>query len=336
VRARSKILALRIARDDLMRVAESTPSMLIGVISRLGDRIGRMGNAIALYTHALAALERQDAEANILLEELRNPIPDLADFAETFSRIAEQILLRRQRSDEMAAAAIVQRALLPNAEDFASETGVDIAAAMTPARDIGGDFFDLMKLEDGRIALGIGDVCGKGVPAALFMGITKSLIRINLREKPDLPGAITRANAFLINNNASDQFATALYAALDPATGEVEYCSCGHNAAFIRREGGRVETLQGGGLPIGVFHDLKMKVRRARLAPGDVLFLYTDGLTEANDCNGEEFGETRLSAIIAGANESAGDWVARAIAEVREFSRGLAPFDDLTCLAVRR
>ncbi len=242
VRARSEVLALRIAREDLMRVAEATPSMLVGVISRLGDRIGRMGNAIALYTHALAALERQDAEANVLLEELRNPIPDLADFAETFSRIAEQILLRRQRSDEMAAAAIVQRALLPNAEDFASETGVDIAAAMTPARDIGGDFFDLMKLEDGRIALGIGDVCGKGVPAALFMGITKSLIRINLREKPDLPGAIARANAFLINNNASDQFATALYAALDPATGEVEYCSCGHNAAFIRREGGTVES----------------------------------------------------------------------------------------------
>ena len=79
---------------------------------------------------------------------------------------------------------------------------------MTPARDVGGDFFELVPLADGRVALGVGDVCGKGVPAALFMGITKTLIRINLRENPDLPGAIVKANAFLADNNAGQLFAT--------------------------------------------------------------------------------------------------------------------------------
>ena len=119
----------------------------------------------------------------------------------------------------MASAAVIQRALLPKVRDFAAETGLDVWAAMTPARDVGGDFFDLVPLADGRVALGVGDVCGKGVPAALFMGVTRSLIRINLRETPDLPGAILKANAYLANNNAGQQFATVLYAAFDPCSG---------------------------------------------------------------------------------------------------------------------
>ena len=94
---------------------------------------------------------------------------------------------------------------------------------MNAARDVGGDWFELVALEDGRVAVGVGDVCGKGVPAALFIGITKTLIRINLRERPDLPGAILKANAYLANNNAAELFATLLYAAFDPRSGEVEY-----------------------------------------------------------------------------------------------------------------
>ena len=111
--------------------------------------------------------------------------------------MAEQIILRRQRDDEMASAAVIQRALLPRVKEFADESRLDVWASMTPARDIGGDFFDLVPLADGRVALGVGDVCGKGVPAALFMGITRMLIRINLRENPDLSAAIVKANAFL-------------------------------------------------------------------------------------------------------------------------------------------
>ena len=90
---------------------------------------------------------------------------------------------------------------------------------MTPARDVGGDFFDLVPLADGRVAVGVGDVCGKGVPAALFMGITKTLIRINLRENPNLPAAIVKANAFLADNNAGQLFATALVRGLRSAFG---------------------------------------------------------------------------------------------------------------------
>src|SRR5271166_5255877 len=334
VRAGAPVAALCIGRAALTEVARAAPSLLIDVIGRMGDRMRRIYGAIGLYTHALGALERHEFDP-ALLEELRNPIPDLADFGQTFGRMAEQIILRRQRDDEMASAAVIQRALLPRVDAFAAESGLDVSAAMTPARDVGGDFFDLVQLADGRVALGVGDVCGKGVPAALFMGITKTLIRINLRETPNLPGAILRANAHLVNNNAAELFATLLYAAFDPGSGAVEYCSCGHLPALLRRASGAVERLPAGGMPVGLFDDPRMKVRRAEMGEGDILFLYTDGVTEAEDAEGREFGEERLQNLLAD-GESAGLLIARVEDAVRFFSRGKPQFDDITCLALRR
>jgi len=208
---------------------------------------------------------------------------------------------------------------------------------MTPARDVGGDFFDLVPLADGRVALGVGDVCGKGVPAALFMGVTRSLIRINLRETPDLPGAIVKANAYLANNNAGQQFATLLYVAFDPRSGAIEYCSCGHLPGVIRRADGAVETLSSGGLPLGLFEQLKMKVRGAVMRPGDLLFLYTDGVIDAEDAEGRQFGEDRLvDLLVDGAPVGAAQWIARIDAAVPAFAQGQPQFDDITCLALGR
>ncbi len=336
-RARTPVTALRFGRAALVEVARATPSLLIDVIGRMGERLRKFNGAISLYTEALDALEHHEFDP-ALLEELRNPIPDLADFGRTFGRMAEQIILRRQRDDEMASAAVIQRALLPRVRDFAAESGLDVWAAMTPARDVGGDFFDLVPLADGRVALGVGDVCGKGVPAALFMGITRTLIRINLRENRDLPGAIQNANAYLVNNNAGGLFATLIYATYDPRSGEIEYCSCGHLPAFIRRPGGVIEMLPGGGLPVGLFEPIKMIVRQAQMRPGDLFFLYTDGVTEAEDPAARQFGEERLQSLLAksGHGARADQWIARVEAAVREFAQGRSQFDDITCLALRR
>ncbi|HEY1863870.1 MAG TPA: SpoIIE family protein phosphatase [Roseiarcus sp.] len=336
-RACTSVTALRFGREALVEVASATPSLLIDVIGRMGERMRKFNGAISLYTEALDALERHNLDP-ALLEELRNPIPDLADFGLTFGRMAEQIILRRQRDDEMASAAVIQRALLPRVRQFADESDLDVWAAMTPARDVGGDFFDLVPLADGRVALGVGDVCGKGVPAALFMGITKTLIRINLRENPDLPGAIVKANAFLADNNAGQLFATVLYAAYDPRSGALEYCNCGHLPGLIRRPGGAVETLPVGGLPVGLFEPMKVTVHMAQLRPGDLFFLYTDGVTEAEDPNALQFGDERLADLLAkkGHGARANHWIARVEAAVREFARGRSQLDDITCLALRR
>jgi CRP-like cAMP-binding protein len=297
-RARTPVTALRFGRAALVEVARATPSLLIDVIARMGERLRKFNGAVSLYTEALGALEHHELDP-ALLEELRNPIPGLADFGQTFGRMAEQLILRRQRDDEMASAAVIQRALLPRVKQFAEESRLDVWASMTPARDIGGDFFDLVPLADGRVALGVGDVCGKGVPAALFMGITRTLIRINLREAPDLPGAILKANAYVVNNNAGQLFATVLYAAYDPRSGALEYCNCGHLPGLIRRAGGVVETLPIGGLPVGLFEPMKLMVSRAQLRPGDLFLLYTDGVTEAEDPETLQFGEDRLEGLLA-------------------------------------
>jgi sigma-B regulation protein RsbU (phosphoserine phosphatase) len=336
-RAHTPVTALRFGRSALVEVARATPSLLIDVIARMGERLRKFNGAVSLYTEALGALERHELDP-ALLEELRNPIPGLADFGLTFGRMAEQLILRRQRDDEMASAAVIQRALLPRVKDFAEESRLDVWASMTPARDVGGDFFELVPLADGRVALGVGDVCGKGVPAALFMGITKTLIRINLRENPDLPGAIVKANAFLADNNAGQLFATVLYAAYDPRSGALEYCNCGHLPGLIRRPGGVVETLPVGGLPVGLFEPMKMTVHKVQLRPGDLFFLYTDGVTEAEDPETRQFGEDRLEGLLAkkGHGASASQWTGRIEAAVRTFARGRPQFDDITCLALRR
>ena len=171
------------------------------------------------------------------------------------------------------------------------------------------------------------------------MSITRTLIRINLRETPDLPGAIQKANAYLANNNAGQLFATVFYAAYDPRSGALEYCNCGHPLpALIRRAGGAVETLPVGGLPVGLFEPMKMMVAQAQLRSGDLFFLYTDGVTEAEDPRGgQQFGEDRLEQPARqGHGASASQWIARIEAAVREFARGRSQFDDITCLALRR
>ena len=336
MRARTSATVLRIGRSALADVARGAPSLLFDVIGRMGDRLRRFNEAMGLYTHALEALERHEFDP-ALLEELRNPLPDLVDFGETFGRMAEQILLRRQRSDEMASAAVIQHALLPRPAEFAAETGLDVFAAMTAARDVGGDWFELVALADGRVAIGVGDVCGKGVPAALFTGITKTLIRINLRESPDLIGAILKANAYLANNNAAELFATLLYAAFDPRTGEAEFVSCGHMPALLRRADATVEALAGGGLPVGLFETLRPKTARAVLRPGDLIYLYTDGVTEAEDVADAQFGEDRLIALLASGEPcAAAGWIARIEDAVRDHARGRPRMDDITAVALGR
>jgi serine phosphatase RsbU (regulator of sigma subunit) len=334
VRAATEVSALRIDRPLLLAIAHETPGLLIDVVGRLGERIRRVNGAIGLYTHALAALERHDFDPKIL-EDLRNPIQDLAEFGETFGRMAEQIILRRQREDEMASAAIIQRALLPRPTDVAATVGADLSAAMIPAREIGGDYYDVIGLGDGKFAVGIGDVCGKGVPAALFMGITKTLMRSNLKDDPDLRRAIAKTNQFLADDNATELFATLHYAIFDPLSGSLDYCSCGHCPALLRRSDGTVQKLLAGGLPVGIFGEMAANVRSETLNAGDLLLLYTDGVTEAFNPKEELFGTNRLIGLLQEHEMTrANDWTDLVLDSVRTFSAGAPQSDDITCLAM--
>ena len=335
VRALEPVQALRIERDELLQIGRANPDLLLAIIQQLGEHTGTVNRALGFYTNALAALERPDFDPAIL-DALLNPAPEMVNFARTFRSMAEQITLRRRQHDEMASAASIQRAMLPPPLPSDSCDGrVALHATMRPAREIGGDFYDYFTIGDDRLGLVIGDVSGKGVPASLFMAMTRTIIRLVARQDDDLAAGIGRANALLSADNDSAMFVTLIYGVLDIASGTLTYCNCGHNPPLVIRGDGARERLTLTGLPLGVMAEAEYATREIVLGPGDRLVLYTDGVTEASTEDGAEFGEARLEAAIDALRQGTPLAMVDGIVErVDAFAAGAPQADDITCLAL--
>lgn len=357
VTARTEVGALRIDREQLLAIGEASPPVLFSVINQLGLRLNTINRAVGFYTHALAALEREDFDPAILAD-LMHPVAELVNFAETFRRMAEQIVLRRTHRQEMASAAAIQRSMLPTALDPASCGGrVEVFARMRPARDVGGDFYDYFLIDGNRLALVIADVCGKGVPASLFMAITRTVIRLVARESADLAASvarvnrtvtqlvtgdadiaasIARANRLLSAENEASMFVTLFFAEFDMRTGRLDYCNCGHNPPLLIRDSGVCEELGATGMPLAMLPDSAYETGRVTVGPGERLFLYTDGVTEATTAENVEFGLDRLAATVEEFRRgTARDLIDGTFQRVDEFAGGAPQSDDLTCLALR-
>jgi len=251
--------------------------------------------------------------------------------------VAAQAAQRRAHEAEMASAAAIQRAMLPGAgqSDFA-EGRLDIFAHMIPAREVGGDLYDIVKLDGGRVMVSIGDVCGKGVPASLFMAITQTIMRLVVRFDQDLQAEINRANTLMAADNREEMFTTLFCGLFDVASGTMTYCNCGHNAPLVlHKDANTFETLRPCGPPLGILEDSDYVPRSIALAPGDVLVLYTDGITEAENAQKALFGTKRLEeAILEMRGEPARNVVEHVIKRVTAFADGAMQSDDITCVAV--
>jgi serine phosphatase RsbU (regulator of sigma subunit)/CHASE2 domain-containing sensor protein len=254
--------------------------------------------------------------------------------------MAVQIAQKRAHEAEMASAAAIQRAMLPPSmqpSDFA-DSQLDIFADMIPAREVGGDLYDIVKLDGNRVVITIGDVCGKGVPASLFMAITQAVMRVVVRSGQDLQAEINAANNVLAADNRENMFTTLFCGVIDVSSGTMTYCNCGHNPPLVLRRGeGTFEPLRNCGPPLGILDDVNYVPRSIALAPGDMLFLYTDGVTEAENAQSAQFGMNRLEQAIL---EMRGH-PARVVAEhvvkcVAAFAKGAPQSDDITCVAVVR
>jgi len=267
VRAHSDARVLRLDRASLLRAGDTEPDLLRSIISRLGGQIAGFNHAIGLYTNAVSALERDDFDLSIL-DQLRKPAPELLDFAQSFRRMAEQIVRQRRQQAEMASAAEIQRAMLPSALPTSLIEGrFDIQAAIKPAREVGGDFYDIVALDENRIALTIGDVCGKGIPAALFMAITQTVMRVVLRSEENLGAEIAAANERLVAGNEQMMFATIFCGVLDVRSGNLTYCNCGHNPPLLlRKADGLYEKLPAGSPPLGIMDSIVCAPRSIALA----------------------------------------------------------------------
>jgi sigma-B regulation protein RsbU (phosphoserine phosphatase) len=248
--------------------------------------------------------------------------------------------------EELDAARRLQMAMVPQSFPAPSaDFPIDLCASMEPAREVGGDLYDFFITEDGMLCFLVGDVSGKGMPAALFMARTKSLIRIATELMRSRQGAdarpadiIARVNRELCQNNGDLMFVTLFFAMLRSDSGELEFCNAGHNAPY-RLNGQRLEVIEGAkGIILGVRPDAVYATGRASLAAGESIYVFTDGITEAANEQGELFAEARLEAVLRAAAgcSTAAEIVTSVAQAVRRFVGSALPSDDITMLAVRR
>ncbi len=242
---------------------------------------------------------------------------------------------KERMESELKIAHALQGAILPKTlPDSPSFSG---QALMTPAREMGGDFYDFFTLDDGRLSVVMADVSGKGVPAAFFMAIARTVMRAAAARHPDPGPCLEEVNDAICEQNPQDLFVTLFYGILDPKTGEFVYANAGHNPPFVVKRPGEVLALpMTGGMAVGVMPGLPYSEDKTTLAPGDTMFLYTDGITEAMNVDEEEFTEARLEAVLADGHALPVDAVLTNVTSaVVEFVAGAEQSDDITCIVLR-
>jgi sigma-B regulation protein RsbU (phosphoserine phosphatase) len=244
----------------------------------------------------------------------------------------EALLHQQEQEREIAEAKAIQEKLLPR--EIAQMPGYEVASAWQSARLVGGDYFDILPLDDKTLGLCIADVAGKGMPAALLMSNLQAAVRglASLSVAPDL--LCRRLNSLIYRNTANDRFITFFYAQLDGPARRLSYVNAGHNAPFVLRSNGSHERLRDGGTVLGVFASPDYELGSAQLSPGDRVVLFTDGVTEACNAAGEEFGEPRLLGLLQEQRSLSADGLqARILSAVAEFSGGRWQ-DDATLLVL--
>ena len=236
--------------------------------------------------------------------------------------------------NELNVASKIQQSILPTS--FPEKPSYQIYANMKPARNVGGDFFDVLHLENGRIGIAIADVSDKGVPAALFMMSCRTLIKGAAIGNPDPGEVLCEVNQNLEEDNDAAMFVTVFYGIYDPVSQEFQYANGGHNAPLIVHADGSSTLLPlTGGIALGVMPDLRYRNHTVSLAPGDLVVLYTDGVTEAFDDKGNQFGTERLREVFAGTPPKGVREANLAVFQAVEAFAGETPqSDDITCLTL--
>lgn len=238
---------------------------------------------------------------------------------------------------EMESAAQIQRTFLPKEPPTGPlHAKFDVFAVMKPAKSVGGDFYDYFLITDTKLGVVVGDVSGKGVPAALFMSVTRTVLRTIAFENEEPGAALSKVNAILSRDNSEGMFVTIFYAVLDLETGCLEFSSAGHDDALLLGGSKTCEHLQYMGPAIGLFDAAEFPTATRQLAPGDTMLLLTDGITEAFNIDGRVFTPDRVSKSVKRRTYgSARDLVQSLTDEVARFSEGTEQSDDITCVAMR-
>ncbi len=238
---------------------------------------------------------------------------------------------------EMEAASQIQRSFLPTGElDGPLKDKFNLFATMKPAKDVGGDFYDYFMVTENKLGFAIGDVSGKGVPAALFMSVSRTVLRTIAFEAGDPGDVLARVNAILARDNSEGMFVTLFYAILDLETGLLQLSSAGHDELFLLIGNDELEALHHMGPAVGLFDGVQFPTLARQLKDGDAIFVLTDGVTEAFNIDGRVFTVERLAKFLKRCKRTDAQTIVESVTrEVTMFSEGTEQSDDITCVAVQ-
>ncbi len=250
------------------------------------------------------------------------------------ARLHQELVKEELARRDLKIAREIQESFLPDIKQLSLD--VDVACQNIPAREVSGDFYDVLKLGESKTGLMIGDVSGKGVPASLYMVRAISDSRFLALTQSDPALFLKELNLRLAKNSRFGIFTTFLYLILDQAKKRIEYASAGHHPILRRKsDSGQVESLQQeSGTPLGLFEDSHYPINRSEVESGDVLFLYTDGITEARNVKGEEYGLAHLKESLQTKNSSAQKYSERVFESLNEFTKGAEQHDDITLVSI--
>ncbi len=315
------------------------------LLGRLNSLNGRVVKAVILS--AYGDMENIRTAMNRgAFDFLTKPI-DFQDFETTLQRGAEALRLTREGLEaraqlsalhyELDIAARIQMSMLPQTFELPGRRDFDVYAQTVPARRVGGDFYDFFLIDENRLGFLVGDVSGKGVPAALFMAVSRTLLRATALQDMAPAKCLQYANEILGGQSEPGVYVTAFYGILHTDTGHLDYCIGGHNPPYRVLASGELQRIEEPGSAIlGLLANVRYEEGRLQLSPGDSVFLFTDGVTEANKFEESFFGERRLREVLAStAGKSPQEMVDAVQSAVAEYIGNAPQSDDITALALR-
>ena len=341
----------RVIRDEIWRAILVQQAFLLGIfavslvlVSVFVNRMARPLRGLTAHVNRLAQHGFTVHETDPWLQGTAAQSKDeVGELSRAFLRMEAELQNHLKLRDELAGiqrelqiAESIQTSLLPRRSSIDLGTSADLSAEMLPAKQVGGDFYDFFKLPDGRVALVAADVSGKGVPAALYMAVSRTLLRATALRSANAGQCLAELNQLLCLYTDSAMFVTVCYALLDLSTGRLEYATGGHNPPLVvRADGSVVELPQAAGVVMGMIEDVPFDSCDASLRPGDAIVLFTDGVTEALNEREELLGDDRLRACLRTTRASTSAALVQAvIADVRAFAGAADQADDVTVLAL--
>ncbi|MBN2463704.1 MAG: SpoIIE family protein phosphatase [Dehalococcoidia bacterium] len=341
--------ATHAATLDLLRWAglASVVVLLVGTIASV-FMVRRLTSPVSLLCTGAKVIGSGEYQTSVInpvakrsdeLGELARTFQDMVESLKVHMKELERTTAAKERIEsELRVATEIQTSMLPTTfPPFPDRKEFDIFATMAPAREVGGDFYDFFFVDENKLCFDIGDVCGKGIPAALFMAISKTLLKTEALRGLSPEQILTRVNDILYPDNELSMFFTGFCVILNTENGEMLFANGGHNPPLICTTDGEFEFIQmSKSLVVGVMPDAKFECQKLILKPNDVIFMYTDGVTEAENPDEQLFSSDRLKNGLSDLKDRDTMYIINTIrAEIEKFTRGMPQSDDITMMALR-